>query len=66
MTARRSAYPMLLRCAAHQLREDVSLYQHLLEQKRAEQLLRPNLLLNSAPVATHHGTLVPVLMVKAG
>jgi hypothetical protein len=66
------AYPMLRRCAARQLREDPPMYAHLLEQAHAE-LLRPNLLLETRsrrPTAIdpreEHGTLVPMLSVKAG
>ena len=64
------AVPMLLRCAARQLREDPPMYAHLLDQHAQQELMRPNLLLLTGPArpdrTDEHGTLVPVLCVKAG
>ena len=64
-----TAYPMLLRCARHQLREDAALLEHLMDWRDAE-LIRPNLLLRTGPHGgrpdTAHGTLQPILCLKAG
>jgi len=70
------AYPQLVRCARHQLREDPPMYAHLLQQHARHVLLRPNLLLETGPPrrppayscdrADEHGTLVPMLTLKAG
>jgi len=67
------AYPMLARCAARQLSEDAPMYAHLLDQHEAAELIRPNLLLETGPARTwggdrrdEHGTLVPMMVVKAG
>jgi hypothetical protein len=67
------AYPMLARCAARQLPEDALMFAHLLRQHGQGELLRPNLLLETGPPRTwgggrrdEHGTLVPMLLVKAG
>ena len=65
------AYPMLVRCARHQLREDKALYAHLLERHRQHAFIRPNLMMLTGPAvwrapSGEHGTLVPILCVKAG
>jgi len=66
-----SAYPQLVRCAKHQLREDAPMYAYLLDEHTADYLIRPNLLLMTGPPrsqypSAEHGTLVPVLSLKAG
>lgn len=67
------AYPQLVRCAKHQLPEDPAMWAHLLGQHGQVRLLRPNLLLETGPARPwhvmpqdEHGTLVPMLQVKAG
>jgi hypothetical protein len=65
------AYPQLLRCARHQLREDKPMYAHLLERHTVQITIRPNLMVLTGPTVTRgavqeHGTLVPLMCVKAG
>lgn len=75
------AYPMLARCAQHQLREDPPMWTHLLGQHGRAELLRPNLLLQTGLPrrcvlcpedrreihgGDEHGTLVPMMVLKAG
>jgi hypothetical protein len=65
------AYPQLARCAKHQLREDKAMYAHLLDRHTAQMTLKPNLMVLTGPTVfrgavAEHGTLVAMLLLKAG
>ena len=66
MSRSHDAYPMLARCARHQLPEDGPMYRHLTDRARLAETPRPNLILISGRnLADRSGTMVPMLQLKA-